>query len=108
MCAGGTFIDDGEGAEWGDTLRWHPFPFIADERDGTTFRNIAFRSNAPVNDAPAVTDQRPLDAAQQCPERGCDHAAGTVCAYALCPGKRAAVSPFHDNPDSPEVQQDHA
>ena len=97
MPGGGTFIDDGTGAEWADLLRHHPFPFIADERDGECFRNL-----------PAMAFKRLLDAGQQCPERDCGQPAGTVCTFALCPGKRPAVSaPFHENPNSPEAQHNH-
>lgn len=38
-----------------------------------------------------------------CPEPGCGQPTGTSCTYALCPGRRAAVSPSHATPISPEA-----
>lgn len=88
--AGGTFIDtDSEPGSWADALRFAPWFDL--EHDGTLFANIAFLT-------PDRAFECPFHAVQQCPEAGCDHAAGTVCTYALCPGKRAAVSSFHADP----------
>lgn len=42
-----------------------------------------------------------------CVEPDCGQPAGTVCTYALCPGKRRSASPFHSQADSAGGAHDH-
>lgn len=94
MAREGTFIDTGEAGGWAKALRRAPY-FMPDTGDGTLFANLPARF------------KQTLNAGQQCPEAGCDHAAGTVCAFALCPGKRAADSSFHGDLNTQPSAEKH-
>lgn len=78
----GTFIDDGDAGSWADALRMPPW---IEDRDGCCFYNISFLCPDPALQRLSNAGEGSTDAAPF-----------------------ANVPTFHANPDSPEVQQDHA
>jgi hypothetical protein len=81
------FFDNGDDGLWADALRFVRFPVL---------------------DFESAENPRGNAADVLCVEPDCGNAAGTVCTYALCPGKRRSASPFHEPLCSPEAQHDHA
>lgn len=52
-------------------------------------------AGASVRGTPAHIRARMVGNGENCPVGDCGQPAGTVCTFALCPGKRRAISSFH-------------